>query len=104
MSFIEKYRECDNSFKNREEVLAELRRNDMQVSISILVSFLFAALGVIGDALDVTLVLESMYWFLLAIFAGLFTLLPKIHEVEAKHLLGIVDKDLLRIESKIKSE
>jgi hypothetical protein len=104
MSIIEKYRECDTSFKKREEVLAELRRNDAHVAISIIVAFLFAALGVIGDALKITLGLESRSWFLLAIFAGLFTLLPKIHEIEAKHLLGIVDKDLLRKESVSKGE
>ena len=53
---------------------------------------LFAALGVVGDAFDVTLVLESMSWFLLAIVAGLIAVTENMHLLVAKHLLGIESK------------
>jgi hypothetical protein len=89
MSIIEKYRECDQSFKNREEAKAQIRRSDLVSTIITIACFLFAALGVIGDAFDVTLVLESMSWFLLAIVAGLIAIIENMHLLVAKHLLGI---------------
>ncbi len=75
-------------FKNREHVEAEIRRCAWASSIFSYVSFLFAALGVIGDALSVTLVLQPMVWLLLAVFAGLHAIVPAIHLVVAKHFLG----------------
>jgi hypothetical protein len=54
-----------------------------------LVSLLFVVLGVIGDALDITLGLGSISWFLLAIFASLTAVHPQMHAVLAKHLLGV---------------
>jgi hypothetical protein len=51
--------------------------------------FVFAALGVIGDAFNITLGLEPMSWFLLAIVAGLNAIIGHTHAVVAKHLLGI---------------
>jgi len=51
--------------------------------------FLFVALGIIGDALNVKLGLESMSWFLLAIVAGLNAIIGHTHTVGAKHLLGM---------------
>jgi len=76
-------------FKNREHVLAEIRRCALAGSAFTYLSFLFAALGVIGDALNTTLGLEPMSWFLLAIFSSLHTIVPYMHLVVAKHLLGI---------------
>ena len=96
MSIIDKYRECDQSYKNREEVKAQLRRSDAIIAIIMVVCLLFAALGVIGDVLDITLVLESMSWFMLAIVAGLIAVMESMHYVVAHHLLGI--------ESELKSE
>jgi len=46
-------------------------------------------LGVIGDALNITLGLESMSWFLLAIWAGLIAIFPGMTSMLAKHLYGI---------------
>lgn len=89
MSIIERYRECDQSFKNREHVKDEFRRNDAFLSICIIICILFATSGVIGDALDVTLALESISWFLLAIIAGFFAMFVQMHYVTARHLLGI---------------
>lgn len=46
-------------------------------------------LGAIGDALNITLVLQPMIGLLLAVFASLHAIVPHMHLVVAKHLLGI---------------
>jgi hypothetical protein len=76
-------------FKDREHVKAEIRRCAWAGSVFAVISFLFAALGVISDALNTVLVLQPWSWFLLAIFASLHAVVPEVHVVVAKHLLGI---------------
>jgi hypothetical protein len=76
-------------FKNREHVKAEIRRCALAGSVGMLSGFLFMALGVISDALNITLVLEPTSWFLWAIFAGVTATVPTLHLVVAKHFLGI---------------
>jgi len=76
-------------FKNREHVKAEIRRCALAGEIIQLIGILFAVLGIISDALNITLVLEPMSWFLLAIFASVGAIGPTLHVVLAKHLLGI---------------
>ncbi len=76
-------------FKDREDVKADIRLCALVGTIFQLASFGFAALGVIGDALNITLGLESMSWFLLAIFASLSALVPNMRSLVAKHLFGI---------------
>jgi len=89
MSVIKEEFKVETPFKNREEVTVEIRACDLFGGISQFVCFGFAALGVIGDALNITLGLESMSWFLLAIVAGLNAIIGHMHVVVAKHLLGI---------------
>ena len=79
----------EKPFKNREEVKAEIRECDRFGGISQWACFIFAALGVIGDAVNITLGLESMSWFLLAIVAGLNAIIGHMHAVVGKHLFGI---------------
>jgi uncharacterized membrane protein len=76
-------------FENREHVKAEIRRCAWASSVGMILGFLFAALGIISDALNITLVLEPMSWFLFAIFAVVGAIVPTLHLVVAKHLLGI---------------
>ncbi|MCJ7634726.1 hypothetical protein MUP77_20335 [Candidatus Bathyarchaeota archaeon] len=76
-------------FKTREEAKREIRDCDRFAGISQYACFIFAALGVIGDAMNITLGLESISWFLLAIVAGLNAVIGHTHVVVAKHLLGI---------------
>ncbi|HLE74813.1 MAG TPA: hypothetical protein VI864_02045 [Candidatus Bathyarchaeia archaeon] len=78
----------DKPFKNREKVKAEVRNCSLFGDVCQYLCFLFAALGVIGDALNITLGLESMAWLLLAIVAGLNAIIGHMHVVVAKHLLG----------------
>ncbi len=48
------------TFKSREHVMAEIRRCALAGSVGQYVSFLFAALGVASDALNVTLGLQPI--------------------------------------------
>jgi hypothetical protein len=79
----------DQPYKNREHILAEIRRCAMASGVSSLLSFLFAVIGIIGDALNTTLGLQPMIWLLLAIFAAIHAIVPSMHLVVAKHFLGI---------------
>jgi hypothetical protein len=81
--------EENKSFKDREQVKAEIRNCDLFGGICQYLCFLFAAVGVIGDALNITLGLEPMSWLLLAIVAGVNAIIGHMHVVAAKHLLGI---------------
>ena len=86
----------EHPFKNREDVKKEIRLCNGAAGIITIASLIFAALGVISDALDVNLVLESMSWFLLAILAGMGAFMPFLNQALATHLYGI--------ESELKSE
>jgi hypothetical protein len=76
-------------FRDREDVRAEVRRCGFVDGLSQYLCFLFAALGVIGDASNVTLDLESMSWSLLAIVLCLNAVICHTHVVVGKHLLGV---------------
>ena len=78
----------EKPFKDREEAKKEIRECDRFGVICQYACFIFAALGVIGDTLNITLGLEPMSWFLLAIAAGLNAIIGHMHVVVAKHLLG----------------
>jgi hypothetical protein len=80
--------EENKPFKNREDVKAEIRGCDFFGGICQYTCFIFAALGVIGDVFNITLGLEPMSWFLLAVVAGLNAIIGHMHVVVAKHLLG----------------
>jgi hypothetical protein len=79
----------DQPYKNREHVLAEIRRCATASTVSSFLSFLFVIIGIISDASNTTLGLTSLTWFLLAIFAAIHTIAPSMHLVVAKHFLGI---------------
>jgi len=79
----------DQPYKNREHVIAEIKRCAMASSVSSILSFLFVIIGIIGDASNTTLGLTSLSWFILAIFAAIHSIVPSMHLVVAKHFLGI---------------
>ncbi len=79
-------------FKDREDVKADIRQCAWVGGIIMLASLGCAALGVIGDAFNITLVLESTSWFLLAIVVGLISLVPNMRSSVAKHLYGIEEE------------
>ena len=92
VSFIKEEFKAEAPFKNREDVKSEIRACDRFAAVTQWACFMFAALGVIGDALNFTLGLESMSWFLLAIVAGLNAVIGHVHVVVGKHLFGIGDE------------
>jgi len=61
----------------------------VNAGISLLACVIFVVLGVISDALNITLGLEPMIWVLLAIVAILGALFFHMNDVMAKHLYGI---------------
>ena len=67
MAVIKEEFKTEAPFKNREEIESEIRACDRFAAITQWACFLFAALGVIGEAFNITLGLQSMSWFLLAI-------------------------------------
>ena len=79
----------EKPFKDREDVKTEIRNCGLVGDILSYACLLFAALGVISDAPNITLGLESMSWFLLAIIAGLNAIIPHTRSLVAKHLLAI---------------
>jgi len=79
----------DKPFRNREEVRKDIRLCALMGSFVIYCSIGFAALGVISDALNITLGLEAVSWFQLAIWAGLIAIFPNMRSTTAKHLYGI---------------
>ena len=83
----------EKPFKDREEVKKEIRVCGMWCNICELLLIIFVILGVIGDAfgdaLNITLGLESMTWLLLAMFFAVLSIGPHIHIAVAKHLYGI---------------
>jgi hypothetical protein len=89
MSIIKEELKAEIPFKNRKEVKNEIHACDRFGGISQYACFIFAALGVIGDALSITLGLEPTIWLLLAIVAGLNAIIGHMHVVVAKHLFGI---------------
>ena len=79
----------EKPFQNREDVKHEVKLCSTVATVFQLLSLLFAIVGIIGDVLNTTLVLETLSWFLLAIILGVSSILPSMHAVVAKHLLGI---------------
>ncbi|MDG6906494.1 MAG: hypothetical protein JRN20_11985 [Nitrososphaerota archaeon] len=79
----------DKPFKNREHIIWEIGYCNKAANYITFLSLAFAALGVIGDLLNMKLALGATSWFLLAIFAGVLAIVPNLHAIMAKHLLGM---------------
>ena len=75
--------------EDNKSVLAEIRYFSNLANAVMLLGFLFLALGIISDSLKITLGLEPMSWFLMAIFCMMGSINPKLHVVAGKHLLGM---------------
>jgi len=76
-------------FKDREEVKGEIRNWFIGSLVLELLGLLSAMIGIIADALDRTLGLETMSWFLLAIFFSVSAASPFVVSAVAKSLYGI---------------
>jgi hypothetical protein len=74
---------------DRESVLAEIRFFSRLANAVMALGFLFLALGIIGESLQINLGLAPTSWFLMAIFCMVGMISPKLHVVAGKHLLGL---------------
>jgi hypothetical protein len=74
---------------DRESVLAEIRYFSRLANAVMLLGFLFLALGIISESLNISnaYTLSPMSWFLIAIFCMVGSINPKMHVVAGKHLL-----------------
>jgi hypothetical protein len=59
----------EKPFGDREEVKKDILLSTCTCAAFLFFSLVFAALGVIGDALNITLGLETMSWFLLQLLS-----------------------------------
>jgi len=86
----------EKAFKDREELKKDIRLCFGMGQVFSIGSLIFALLGIIGDVLNISVGLESMSWFLLAIVFGLAALIPNM-----RSLTGLL---LSSMESKRKKE
>ena len=79
----------DKPFRDRNEVKKEIRIWFYISLILIILGLLLALIGIAADVLDRTLGLETMSWFLLAIFFSVAAAGPLVKSAVYKHLYGI---------------
>ncbi len=79
----------DKPFKDREHVLWEIGYCNRTANYIIFLSLICLLLGIISNAIDMKLALDSTSWFMVSIVAGIISLVPELHALLAKHLLGM---------------
>ena len=79
----------EKPFQSREEARRALGPMGLVTHICIFLGVVFALLGVIGDAANITLGLEPTSWLLLAIAACMLSIHAWLAWAVAMHLLGI---------------
>jgi hypothetical protein len=84
--------EVERPFKNREEVKTQINLCNIAAGFLVILGLLFALVGIISDALDTTLILESSNWLLLGILFVIASFMPFLNSLMAKHLYGIEDE------------
>jgi hypothetical protein len=79
----------ERPFQNREEVKNIINYCNIAAGFLVILGFIFALIGVIGDALDINVILEPSNWLLLAIIFVIASFMPYLNSALAKHLYGI---------------
>jgi hypothetical protein len=79
----------ERPFKNREEVKNIINKCNIAGGFLAILGLIFALVGIIGDALDINVILEPSNWLLLAILFLVGHLGPMLNSLLAKHLYGI---------------
>lgn len=80
---------ADKPFKNRQEIKARIKLCGNWATVCVFLAFIFVIIAIIQDALNITLGLETMSWFLMGIFFVVVSLSPNIHLAVYRHLYGI---------------
>jgi hypothetical protein len=76
-------------FKNREDIKRQLRECERWGDIVTSLAFLLAAIAIIWRVFKIDYGLDSTFWFLLAIFFGVMSLMPTMYLVGYKQMYGI---------------
>ena len=84
--------EVERPFKNREEVKDIINYCNIAAGFLVILGFIFALIGIIGDALDINVIIEPSNWLLLAILFVIASFMPFFNSLMAKHLYGIEDE------------
>ena len=79
----------DKPFENREHIVWEIGFGTKFGTSAIILGLVFAALGVISDLLNMKLGLGATSWLLLAVAIAICSLVPHMHGIMAKQLLGM---------------
>ena len=80
---------AEKPFRDREEVKKEIRVWFYISLVIVCLGLLSALVGIVADALDRTLGLETMSWFLLAIFFSVTAAAPLVTSAVAKSVYGL---------------
>jgi len=80
---------AEKPFKTREELKARIKLSGNWNAICVILAFLFMITAVIGDALNETLGLGTITWFLLSFFFIGIGMMLAIHLAVYRHLYGI---------------
>ncbi len=79
----------DKPFKDREHILWEIDFCNRTSTYTVILCGIFLALGTISDLLSMKLALGSTSWLILGVVAAVLTMMPQIHVIMARHLLGM---------------
>jgi hypothetical protein len=81
--------EYERPFKDRKEVKDIINKCNLAGGFLITLGLIFALVGIISDAFDINLLLESSNWLLLGILFAIGHIGPMLNSLMAKHLYGI---------------
>jgi hypothetical protein len=81
--------EYERPFKDRKEVKDIINKCNLAGGFLIILGLIFALVGIISDAFDINLLLESSNWLLLGILFAIGHIGPMLNSLMAKHLYGI---------------
>ena len=79
----------DKPFENREHIVWEIGFGTKFGTSAIILALVSIVLGIIGDLLNMKLGLGSTSWLLLAVTLAVASLVPHMHGIMAKQLLGM---------------
>jgi hypothetical protein len=79
----------DKPFENREHIVWEIGFGTKFGTSAIIFALVLIALGIISDVLNMKLGLGSTSWLLFAVAVTVASLIPHMHGIMAKQLLGM---------------
>jgi hypothetical protein len=79
----------EEPFKNHEEVKDIINKCNIAFGFLLILGLIIALIGIIGDTLDIYVILETSNWLLLAILFVIVSFAPFFNSLMAKHLYGI---------------